>query len=250
MSIDTWITEIKNYINDLEESNRIIKKNLTDLFEEEEFKKLPSYLALKMTYCSFTETADSTIIKQSSSEPVLEVVSYVDPLHAPLSHRKKLTIKKIDDKSSNKESSAQKSTHVNPGMSIKVNESSTSKMNIKVNESQVQYIKVTPLETETIRKIQLNNTVYYLHLNDLYDITSFFHVGRINQEGVLIGTKQVNIVHKKVECQIIDEKYLHDNTNTDTNTLYEYIDKIGKLAICCGSYTKDDLGRDDLTFFE
>ncbi len=244
--LDTAIMQIKGYVQELEESNRIIKQNLTDLFNEEEFQKLPSYQAFKLAYYSFTEnmnissTTGTTKGNTNSTSTALQI----DPLHAPKFIRDKKTESNnsISKTKINITAKGIKPT-ITPNPQDKKdvsNQITTNQSNQSINtnntNSPIEYLPVTPLPDEIVRKIELNGITYYLHAGRLYNYQTCHEVSLLSDQEI---TKTVPVY--KVQSQI---GFIHSNGD-----LYQILDDKAHIAICCGTYALDEFGKDDIGMF-
>ena len=88
------LNSINKYVTDLETENNKLLKKITDIFNEEEIKKLDCYEALKLVYTDIDKNnSNSNSNNNNNNDSNSNSKVIIDPIHAPASARKKITKK-------------------------------------------------------------------------------------------------------------------------------------------------------------
>lgn len=205
--LDHIVTEIKKtkqQFTDLVEENKFLRKQMEQIFAEEEIKQCPSYELLKATYSMATyektKKAKATFVELPSPyQPLKELKASIK------STKKKAAKISVAVKKTN--ASQQQNNELSSEDCLLPAEEKPEKTTIKKGSSSTE----TPKAVINVEQVELNGIVFYLHDNKFYDSKTGKLRGKIDSGVILLDNTPLTLVTVKIAY--VSDDYYRDNEN-------------------------------------
>lgn len=235
-SIIQEVTSLKKFYKKISDENIQLKQQIQQIFQEEEIKKCPSYELLKETYSVvvFNKTKNSKSEYAELPNPYMPAWAHKklskrqQPKQTEVNTPKKPVQKPIKIKTPKLATSPNLES---PSECMLLDEPTAKK---SPSNAQSQSQSQSPQEPICVEQIEINDVIYLLHENRIYNKKTGLPVGKIDVGVVILNDVPITLKTKKI-IHISDNQYRDRDNN-----VYE-LHKDLSIAKAIGEYDNGEV---------